>query len=332
MRRLRVAVIGAGNIAQEHLKVLRDRPDCEIAVLCDRNEAVLAATAERFGIGATETSAEAVGRRDDLDGVFALVTHTATVPVVCRFLEAGIPTFLEKPPGLFSDDTARLAELQARTGTLAMVGFNRRFYATHLEARATLLAHGSPATLSFEAHEDLTRMTTSRFTPAEVPLLQRRRPYANSIHCLDLIRYFGGEVAAVHPFHARYEWDFPDSYSAVLEFASGATGRVLMDFCGPGSHRFLLRGVGLTLTSDPGFGGVTVARRRADDSRGPETWRLEPDEDDRRYKAGFWKQAGVFLAGAREGRQPEFPAVTLVDAVGTMRLIDRICDSASLDV
>ena len=35
MSRLRVAVIGAGNIAQQHLPVLTNHPACEVAVLCD---------------------------------------------------------------------------------------------------------------------------------------------------------------------------------------------------------------------------------------------------------------------------------------------------------
>ncbi len=59
--------------------------------------------------------------------------------------------------------------------------------------------------------------------------------------------------------------------------------------------------------------------------------RHQPDEhfgldaDDRQYKPGFWKQATAFLAGARSGQQPPFPAASLADAYRTMQMIDGIC-------
>ena len=46
---LRVAVIGAGNIAQQHLPVLLAHPDCEVALLCNSDPATLARTAQRLG-------------------------------------------------------------------------------------------------------------------------------------------------------------------------------------------------------------------------------------------------------------------------------------------
>ena len=48
MTPLRVAVIGAGNIAQQHLPVLLAHPDCEVALLCDSDPATLARTAQRL--------------------------------------------------------------------------------------------------------------------------------------------------------------------------------------------------------------------------------------------------------------------------------------------
>jgi predicted dehydrogenase len=317
MSKLRVAVVGAGNIAQEHLRVLSGHPACDVVALCDRNPAALEETARRFKIPERIAEAEALARRDDLDAVLVMVTHTATVAIVSLFLEAGLPVLLEKPPGLFSDDTARLADLRARRGGPAAVALNRRFYTVNQAARA--LVNGSLATVTIEAHEDLTRMTKSRFSATDLPLIMRRRAYANSIHALDLLRYFGGEVRDVYAASDAYENDFPDCVAAVLRYESGALGRVAMDYIGPGSHRFELRTVGMTVRSDGGFGGATVL------ARGEAERRLEPDGDDRRYKAGFWKQDTAFLDAVLAGKQPAFPAVTLEDALGTMRLIDRIC-------
>jgi predicted dehydrogenase len=343
MTPLRVAVIGAGNIAQQHLPVLLAHPDCEVALLCDSDPATLARTAQRLrSMGGAEgeggpqagepggadgggegelrhpelvTEVGDVLRRDDLDAAFVLVSVLAVSAVAGACLEAGLPTFVEKPPGIASAETARLAELQQRRGTVAVVGLNRRFYSSHLAARERLLALGPLATVTVEAHEDLARVSREKFPP----LVLRRWAYANGIHALDLLRFFGGEVTEVLSRQETVEGPFPDSFSALLRFASGASGRAAVDWMAPGRHRFEVRGVGARATSLGGLGSTELALR----GREPEV--LEPDADDRRFKAGFWKQDGAFLAGVRAGRQPPFPSPSLADAHATMVLLDRLC-------
>ena len=83
---------------------------------------------------------------------------------------------------------------------------------------------------------------------------------------------------------------------------------------GPGSHRFELRTATATATSRPASAapscGAATPRER-----------LEPDDDDRRYKPGFWKQDTTFLEAVRAGRQPDWPSVTLADAHVTMVML-----------
>jgi myo-inositol 2-dehydrogenase/D-chiro-inositol 1-dehydrogenase len=315
MTRLRVAVIGAGNIAQQHLPVLTNHPECEVAVLCDVNAATRAATAERFGISEQAERAEDVLGRDDVDAVFVLVSVLQVAKVAGACIAAGMPTFLEKPPGIYSSETAHLAELQQKHGTIAMVGLNRRFYSSHLEARARLAARGEIVSVTVDAHEDLARTSREKFPP----LVLRRWAYANGIHALDLLRFFGGEVTEVEAWRRQVENQFPDSHTARLRFADGADGRAAVDWMAPGRHRFEVRCVGATATSLRGFGSTEWA------VRGQAVETIEPDEDDRRYKPGFWKQDAAFLRGVREGKQPAWPAPTLADAHGSMVMIDEIC-------
>jgi phthalate 4,5-cis-dihydrodiol dehydrogenase len=323
MEPLRVAIVGAGGIAQQHLPVLAARHDCRVVLLCDPNAAARAETAARFVIPEQADDVAAVARRDDLDAVFVLVSVMAVAEVAARCIEAGLPTFIEKPPGLYSSETARLAELADRRGAIAMVGLNRRFYAAHLAIRERLAAIGPLATLTVEAHEDLSRVP-ERFAARRggVPLPEpvfRRWAIANGIHALDLLRYFGGEVEEISAQCHSVGQPFPDVHTAAIRFASGAHGRALVDYIAPGGHRFEIRVAGARATSLPGFDGVTLSLSGQPDQV------IEPDDDDRRYKPGFWKQAGAFLSGARAGRQPAFPAPSLADAHRTMALIERIC-------
>ncbi len=315
MSATRVAVIGAGRIAQEHLKVLTARDDCRVALLCDPDTARRSTAAAAFDVPVGVDSVAEVLRRDDLDAVYVLVSVPAVANVAELFLRAGLPTFVEKPPGLYSADTARLAETAARSGAINMVGVNRRFYATHLAARASLLELGGVRSLTVEAHEDLARVSRTKF-PAEV---LRRWALANGIHALDLLRFFGGEARVIHSVRQSVENPWPDSIAALLEFESGAQGRVLLDWFGPGGHRFEARGVGCQAVSTAGFGRVTWQQR------GMPATELEPDTDDLRFKPGFWKQAGAFLGAVRSGQSPPVPAATLADACRTMQLVEQIC-------
>jgi phthalate 4,5-cis-dihydrodiol dehydrogenase len=317
MSRLRVAVVGAGNVAQSHLQVLTDHPDCEVVALVDPAANTLAATADRFRISERLDSADALLGRDDIDAVFVLVSVVAVANVAARYIDAGLPTFLEKPPGLYSSETEHLAELQQKRGTIATVGLNKRYYSNLQEMKSRLAAVGPVVTVALDAHEDLSTVSRKQFSLEVL----RRWPYANGIHGLDLLRFFGGDVAEVESHAHTVENAFPDSFSAMIRFESGAAGRAAIDLFGPGEYRCEVHVVGATaiLEKPDWFGTSTLFQRgRPDES-------IIQDEDDHRYKQGFWKQDSAFLKGVRAGTQPPWPAPDLADAHQTMVLIDQIC-------
>jgi len=107
----RVAVIGAGAIAHEHLQSLRALQDVEASALCDLSPALAEATAEAFGVRRWFTSHTALleGMRPDLV-IVATPPHTH-VPIAVDALRAGCHVLCEKPvthdlsllPGLFEE-------------------------------------------------------------------------------------------------------------------------------------------------------------------------------------------------------------------------------------
>jgi virulence factor len=315
MDTIHVGVIGAGNIAQFHLPVLKAMPEVEIVALCDSDSATLNQTGDRFQIANRLTSHQELLQSQSLDAVFVLVSVMRVAAVAEDFLKAGVPTFLEKPPGLYSRDTQRLAAIAAENDCLSMVGLNRRFYSTLQEGRKWLMDAGGVSSVTVDAHEDIDRIWKRGKHPEAVV---RRWSYANGIHALDLLRFFGGAVVDVHAVQKRYESPMPDSYSAIVEFENGTVGRALMDWSAPGGHRVQARGLGITLTAEGSYQRVVIQRR------GKETVTLTFSEADEQYKPGFFAQDSYFISCVREKRQPEFPAVTLADAVETMALIDTI--------
>jgi predicted dehydrogenase len=314
MKNLNIAVLGAGNIAQQHLPVLKDLPEIGCITLVDSDPVTLQQTGDRFEIDRRLSSVDDL-KSDSLDAVFVLVSVLAVHEVASRFLSAGIPTFLEKPPGIHTWQTQELADLARENSTLAMVGVNRRFYSTSMAARKTALAAGPIQTVTVEAHEDIQRVRNGTKFPPEV---LHRWSAANGIHALDMIRFFGGDVSSVTSIQHKVEGETPDAHGALIEFENGALGRAGMDWLGPGGHRFEIRTAGMTLTSSPGYRTVTVQER------GKDRFLLEYDEIDLNYKAGFFRQDSTFIRCVQTGGPLPFPACDLDDAVKTMQLIDEI--------
>ena len=71
---LNIAVVGAGNIAQRHLKVLTDLREGRVTTLVDNNPRVLEETGARFGVSKRLSSHEDLLEGDRPDAVFVLVS------------------------------------------------------------------------------------------------------------------------------------------------------------------------------------------------------------------------------------------------------------------
>tara|TARA_Y100000588_G_scaffold390265_3_gene495233 strand:+ start:13463 stop:14428 length:966 start_codon:yes stop_codon:yes gene_type:complete len=316
MPSLSIAVIGAGNIAQQHLPVLRDLPECNLDSIVDTNAKTLADSADRFSIPNRYATVDDLLDARRPDAVFVLVSVLRVAEVVTRFLSEKIPTFTEKPAGLYTHQTHALRDLALETDTPAMVGVNRRFYSTLQEGRRKLLAEGPIRSVTIDAHEDIERLRDWDKFPDEVIA---RWSAANGIHALDLLRFFGGDVATVDSSQQVVEGPMPDGVSATIEFENGAHGRAAMDWFAPGDHRFEVRTEGATLTSNRGYGTVLLRRRGQD----PEELCLT--DIDREYKAGFYQQDQTFLRSVLDSVPFPDPACTLDDALKTMEMIDLIC-------
>ncbi|TLQ47171.1 Gfo/Idh/MocA family protein [Streptomyces marianii] len=134
---MKVGCIGLGDIAQKaYLPVLTTLPGVELH-LQTRTTATLdrVAAAHRIPGGQCHTTLGSL-LAAGLDAAFVHAPTTVHPGIATRLLEAGVPTYVDKPLAYELDDSQRLVELSERTRTSLAVGFNRRFapgYAQCLE-------------------------------------------------------------------------------------------------------------------------------------------------------------------------------------------------------
>ncbi|MFF4836494.1 Gfo/Idh/MocA family protein [Streptomyces sp. NPDC001315] len=124
---MKVGCIGLGDIAQKaYLPVLGVQPEVELH-LQTRTPATLDRVAATLHLPGPQ-------RHQDLDsllaqGLDAAFVHASTAAhpeIVTRLLEAGVPTYVDKPLAYELADSERLVALAEERGVSLAVGFNRR--------------------------------------------------------------------------------------------------------------------------------------------------------------------------------------------------------------
>ena len=124
---LRVAIIGCGKIADQHVQAIHRVPNCQIVALCDREILMAKQLAERFHVPACFSDAEEMLRQTKPE-----VVHITTPPQshfglgrLC--LEAGSHIYLEKPFTVTADEAAILVQSAQKRNLRMTAGHNYQF-------------------------------------------------------------------------------------------------------------------------------------------------------------------------------------------------------------
>jgi predicted dehydrogenase len=94
---MRAALIGAGQIARQHLTCLKTLTGVELAAICDLSPATAEAAAERYGIQAWFTDHRAMLERIRPDVVHVTTPPTSHFVLAMDSLDAGAHVVVEKP-------------------------------------------------------------------------------------------------------------------------------------------------------------------------------------------------------------------------------------------
>ncbi|MFR9797366.1 Gfo/Idh/MocA family protein [Streptomyces sp. MS06] len=125
---MKVGCIGLGDIARKaYLPVLGVQPGVQLH-LQTRTPATLARVADSLHLpdGRRHHDLDSL-LAQDLDAAFVHAPTAAHPEIVARLLEAGVPTYVDKPLAYELADSERLVSLAEQRGTSLAVGFNRRF-------------------------------------------------------------------------------------------------------------------------------------------------------------------------------------------------------------
>jgi len=140
-RPLRVAVLGAGRIGRRHARtVATQTPGAELTIVADAVEAAARDTATDLRVARWTTDAMAALADPDIDAVVIASPTEQHAPQILAAAAAGKDIFCEKPIALDLGTTDHVIDAVERAGVRLHVGFNRRFDAGYLRAKADIVA------------------------------------------------------------------------------------------------------------------------------------------------------------------------------------------------
>ncbi len=233
---IRLGVVGLGGIAQKaYLPALISLDTAEVAAVSSRHADTVERICRQYRWPRGVTDLRELVRLK-LDAAIVLTPAPTHFEIVRELLEANLDVLVEKPATLSSRETAELGELAERRGRVLMAAFNRRYARLYCLARDQFAGQKSMLVLAEKHRSD-----------AAHPSLWSN--YINdTIHMIDLVRWFGGEGHALTTSSRVREGKLLQAVS-VVACDGGGVGVVSTSLeAGGWQERVTLHGEHLTVT------------------------------------------------------------------------------------
>ena len=140
MKTLKVALAGAGAFGLKHLDALKLIDGVEVISLVGRELDKTKEAAAKYGVGHVTTDLADTLKLPGLDAVILATPTQMHAAQALQCLQAGVHVQVEIPLADSLRDAYAVADLQAKTGLVAMVGHTRRFNPSHQWVRQRITA------------------------------------------------------------------------------------------------------------------------------------------------------------------------------------------------
>ncbi len=164
MNKLKVGLVGAGNIARAHAAALRELGQTELLGVFDVNTAAAHALAREFSIPRVFGSPEEMNSAR-LDCIHVLTPPDFHFVSAEPFVRAGTNIMLEKPVGVSSAECDALRTMAAQSGALIGVNQNLVFNPAHVQLKETIQSGrlGKPRYLDYIYEVPLRQLAARQF-------------------------------------------------------------------------------------------------------------------------------------------------------------------------
>lgn len=335
MQPVRLLLIGAGVIGRTHIDRIGRDPHLALAGIAEPSAAGKA-LAEQLGVPWAASHLELLDRTQ-AQGAIVATPNASHVGMAIDCLERGVAALVENPVADTVAEALALVQAQQRTGVPVLVGHHRRHNPINSRARSivqngrlgrVVTANVMCTVLKPDAYFD----AAWRRQPGGGPVL------INLIHEIDMLRFLCGEITEVQALSSNAVRGFAveDTAAAVLRFASGALGTVVLsdaaaspwcwDFCAAEQDQYPRQDVQSHFIAGT-HGSLSLPDLALWNYRGERSWHAEMTlEKTFVHKADAYSRQLQHFAAVIEGR--EAPLCSAVDGLRTLQATLAVAEAA----
>jgi predicted dehydrogenase len=328
MKKIRMALVGAGGIGQVHAQALSSIPDVEIAAVVDRDRNKAGKVARTYKTKAYQDLSECL---DSVDAVGIYTPPASHKDIACLAMEQGKQVICEKPVASKESDAVAIKMSAERNGVLFMTAFNMRFregygllHSAYKEGRL-----GKPINYfvqrmglgagSFDGWKGYNWRTD--------PKLMCGMTMESLSHDIDMIKWHLGEIETVYAvtqYSIKELPGFDDNAYIVMKMKSGASVSIQATWSSliPQNMRGIVGEKGTALIKGPGIWDCSEFSIRTSEMDEISVLPLENDVLD---SQSYFLENQHFIDCIRKGKQPR---TGIAEGLCTIRVADAILKSA----
>lgn len=140
-KRIRVAVVGTGNIAKSaHIPAYLANAYADVVALVDVNDKQLARVAKKFNVKKTFSSVDDLFENEQIDALSICTPPNSHAEIALKAFQHGVNVLCEKPLATTIDDGKKMVAAAKKYKKFLMVGYHRRFLPNYQRARKNVLS------------------------------------------------------------------------------------------------------------------------------------------------------------------------------------------------
>ncbi len=204
MNKLKIAIVGVGNIAKNHIAGYLKNPNVELYAFCDIDEENLKEKGATYGVTRLYTDeAQMLAELPEIDAVSVCTWNSAHAPCTIMALNAGKHVLCEKPMAMNAAEAQAMIDASKKNGKKLMIGFVRRF-GNDTEVTKDFIDAGSVGDLYYAKAVYLRRNGCpggwfgDKSRSGGGPLIDL------GVHVIDLVRYLMGCPKPVSVYGATF--------------------------------------------------------------------------------------------------------------------------------
>jgi predicted dehydrogenase len=346
---LRVGLIGCGNISNAHARAYKTlgAEIARVVATADVSLELAQRRGQELEADRVTTDYRAVVDHPEVEAVDICLPHYLHAEVALAALQTGKHVLVEKPMACSMAECRAMVGAAEQAGVILMVGQVQRYMPSYRGVRRLVESGelGPIRAVRFDSMQNLHELLPPTHWLFDGALAGGGIVISVSVHRIDLVRYFVGDVRRVaafcRPGAPPYKNGAEDYASAILEFENGAIAEHFATYSGfrmPYSEMFMLFGDQGAVHAVPELGqsmGPAFYASRSHDGAPPEAqgWArnytgfvaVEPDRLGLPTDDGFTNEIAHFAECCRSGEKPLSGGR---DNLGTMAVIFGIYESS----